>query len=127
MLQQTPCLCLSAADAVYAIHAIEGSTIFLPCYFPHSSQILAEAVWYKATDEGPKYLPVESSARLERMQQLDPLGQDQSLVFRDVLLEDSGIYHCETAQGKDLSVIRVTVKGRSITLWIHHSPHKGSL
>lgn len=125
--QQTPCLCLSAAVIADVIHAIEGSTIYLPCYFPHSSQIPAKAVWYKETDEGPKYLLEESSAKLEQVQQLYPLVQDQSLVFRDVLLEDSGMYHCTSAQGEDLSTIQVTVKGRLITLWIHHSPHQGSL
>lgn len=117
------CLCLSAASIVYAINAIEGSTIYLPCYFPHSSQIPAKSVWYKETDEGPEYLLEGSSAKLERVQQLYPLDQDQSVKLTDVLLEDSATYHCESAQGEELSTIRVTVKGRLITLWIHHSPH----
>ncbi|TWW59324.1 Plasma protease C1 inhibitor [Takifugu flavidus] len=101
------------ASFAYDINAAQGSTIYLPCYFPHSSQILANALWYKETGIGQKTLlhfSKEPLDELERVQQIYPLDQDQSVKFTNVLMEDSGTYRCESPEGEELSVVRVTVK-----------------
>lgn len=124
---QNSCLCLSAASIVYDINAAQGSTIFLPCYLPQSSQILVNALWYKETGIGQKTLlhfSKEPMDELERLQQIYPLDQDQSVKFTNVLMEDSGTYRCESPEGEELSVVRVTVTGKLITLFIHDSSHK---
>lgn len=127
MVQPNSCLCLSAASIVYDINTAQGSTIYLPCYFPHSSQILANALWYKETGIGQKTLLHFSEKpldELERVQQIYPLDQDQSVKFTNVLMEDSGTYRCESPEGEELSIVRVTVKGKLITLFIQDSSHK---
>lgn len=120
-------VCVSAASIIYDINAAQGSTIYLPCYFPHSSQILANALWYKETGIGQKALlhfSKEPLDELERVQQIYPLDQDQSVKFTNVLMEDSGTYRCESPEGEELSVVRVTVKGKLIILFIQDSSHK---
>lgn len=127
MVQPNSCLCLSAASIVYDINTAQGSTIYLPCYFPHSSQILANALWYKETGIGQKkvlHFSEKPLDELERVQQIYPLDQDQSVKFTNVLMEDSGTYRCESPEGEELSIVRVTVKGKLITLFIQDSSHK---
>lgn len=118
-LQQTPCLCLSVASFVYEINAVQGSTIYLPCNIPQSSQILANALWYKETDTGQRiYFRDGASGEMERMQQLYPLDYDQSVMISNVVTEDSGTYHCESPEGEKLSTVQVTVKGWFIFTFI---------
>lgn len=121
VVQETSCLCLSAASIIYNINAAQGSAIYLPCYFPHSSHILAKARWYKEMGDGEKILlnvGEDSLDELEHVQQIYPLEEDQSLKFTNVLMENSGTYRCESPKGEELSIVRVTVKGKLITLFI---------
>lgn len=117
---QPPCLCLSAEFFVYAINAVQGSTIYLPCNFAQSSRILANAQWYKETGDGQRiYVGEGASAETQRMQQLYPLDPDQSVIITNVVMEDSGIYHCQSAEGEELSIVQVTVEGRLTALLVH--------
>lgn len=119
-LQQTSCLCLSVASFVYEINTFHGSTIYLPCNVPQFNQIPANALWYKETSAGQRVDFREgASGEMKPMQQLYPLDQDQSVILRNVVTEDSGIYHCEFPKGEKLSTVRVTVKGRLTAPLLH--------
>lgn len=112
-------MCLSVASFVYEIKAVQGSTIYLPCNIPQTSQLLAKALWYKETGAGQRtYFREDASGELERMQQLNPLDYDQSALIRNLVTEDSGIYHCESPKGEKLSTVRVTVTGRLVDFYI---------
>lgn len=107
------------ASFVYEINAVQGSTIYLPCNIPQSSQILANALWYKETDTGQRiYFRDGASGEMERMQRLYPLDDDQSVIISNVVTEDSGTYHCESPEGEKLSTVQVTVKGWFIFTFI---------
>lgn len=119
--QLKPCLCLPAGSITYDLSAVVGSTIHLPCILPHSGPILANALWFKETGFGQVtqvHIP-QDSAEMDRMQQLYPMDRDQSVLFRNVVLEDSGIYYCKSAEGEELSTVRLTIKGRLIALLNH--------
>lgn len=114
-------LCLFAVSLAFDIKAAIGSTIYLPCNFPHPGQVMTNAVWYKETGSGLVALDFgdESTGEMQRRQQLYLLDYDQSLIFRNVMTEDSGTYHCKTVEGDQLSTVRVSITGRSIALMIH--------
>lgn len=116
--QQTPCLCLSVAS-FYEVNAVQGSTIYLPCNIPQFGQIQANARWVKETDAGQRVVYEEgTSGEMERIQQLYPWDHDQSIIITNVVLEDSGTYHC-SFEGETLSTVQVTVKGRLTAMLVH--------
>lgn len=114
------CLCLSTASIGYTIKAIEGSTIHLPCHFPSSSQVSANALWFNETGVGTRTLlnlGEGSTGDNERVEQLYPLDHDQTIILRDAVIEDAGIYKCESVEGELLSTIHVIIEGRSGNLF----------
>lgn len=117
---QPPCLALSVASFVYEINAVQGSTIYLPCSIPPPGQVLANALWSRETGPEPTTRSREqASGDRERLQQLYPLDHDQSAIIRNVLIEDSGTYHCQSPGGERLSTVRVTVTGRLTVPLLH--------
>lgn len=113
-------MCLFTALIGYTIKVIEGSTIHLPCHFQSSSQVRANALWYKETDEGMRtLLNFEESTTGDngRVEQLYPMDHDQTIIVRDAAMKDAGIYNCESVEGEQLSTVQVIVEGRSGNLF----------
>lgn len=107
-------MCLVTESIVYHITAATGSTVQLPCSFPPSTQVLANAKWFKETgaDERTRLNTEEDSRdEEEKVKLLYPLDEDQTIIVRNVVLEDAGIYKCESAAGKILSTVYVMLKG----------------
>lgn len=50
------------------------------------------------------------------MEHLYPLDHDQTIIMRDIVMEDAGIYRCDSPEGDKLSTVQVIVDGRSGTL-----------
>nr|XP_046270185.1 plasma protease C1 inhibitor [Scatophagus argus] len=101
------------ASVGYTIRVIEGTTINLPCNFPKSSQVRANALWFKETGAGKRTqlnLGDDSTGGNERMEQLYPMDTDQAVILREVVMEDAGVYSCESAKGEKLSTVYVVVE-----------------
>lgn len=54
----------------------------------------------------------DSTDYFNRLELLYPLDRDQTILLQDIVMEDSGIYHCESADGEKLSTLYITVEGR---------------
>ncbi|XP_056228466.1 plasma protease C1 inhibitor [Seriola aureovittata] len=89
-----------------------GSDVHLPCHFPPSSQVMANALWFKKTDPvGRTQLnPEDDTDDTTRLSLLYPLDNDQTILIKDTIMEDAGIYHCESADGERLSTIYIIVE-----------------
>ncbi|NP_001290301.1 plasma protease C1 inhibitor precursor [Larimichthys crocea] len=97
----------------YAIKVNKGTNVYLPCHFPPSSQVKANALWFKETRVGQRIQlhPGDGSTdEVERLEQLYPLDHDQTIVLREVLMEDAGSYTCESPENKKLSTVDILVE-----------------
>lgn len=114
---------LSAASISYTIKVYKGSTAHLPCHFPRSSQVKANALWYKVTgiNETTQLNPEDDSTADNRVELLYPLDHDQTIIIKDTVMEDAGIYFCQSAEEEMLSSVYVIVEG------ILHSPCKNKV
>lgn len=117
-------LSLSVATVDLSMKVMEGSTIQLLCHFPHSSQVTVNAQWYKESDNvrRTKLNLDESSPDGNRVEQLYPLDHDQTILIRNVVMEDAGIYTCESPAGEKLSTIYMTVEGTAIISVFYFEP-----
>ncbi|XP_029294437.1 LOW QUALITY PROTEIN: plasma protease C1 inhibitor [Cottoperca gobio] len=101
------------ASISYTIKVFEGSTIRLPCYFPPSSQVEANALWFKDWGFDKKTrLDTEDdpTADNNRVALLYPLDHDQTIIIRDAVMEDAGTYLCQSAEGQKLSSVYIIVE-----------------
>lgn len=106
----------SAESVVYNIRGFAGMTIHLPCQLPSSTPFQANAVWVKETVNGTRTLlgvSDDSSGADPHVELLYPGDQDQTLIVRNLVNEDAGIYRCDSAAGHKLSTVQVRVEGRS--------------
>ncbi|KAM7419255.1 hypothetical protein PAMA_016390 [Pampus argenteus] len=96
----------------YKMNVHEGSTAYLPCHFSTSSQVKDNALWFKETDRGKRRLNQEESFIDDsmRVELLYPLDHDQTIIIRKTVMEDAGLYHCESAEGKRLSSVYIIVE-----------------
>uniref|UniRef100_UPI0037E857D1 plasma protease C1 inhibitor n=1 Tax=Semicossyphus pulcher TaxID=241346 RepID=UPI0037E857D1 len=97
---------------VYTIKITEGNSGNLPCYFPRTSQVTANALWFKETRLGQRaQLNTEdnSSDDDKRIEQLYPSDHDQTIILRDTVLTDTGKYFCES-EGKTLSTVFIFIE-----------------
>ncbi|XP_031158599.2 plasma protease C1 inhibitor [Sander lucioperca] len=96
------------ASISYTIKVTEGSIAHLPCYFPPSSQVKADALWVKET--GPnmrtRLNPEDDNKRVEL---LYPLDHDQTSIIRNTIMADAGLYIC-SAEGELLSSVYLIVE-----------------
>ncbi|XP_040000915.1 plasma protease C1 inhibitor [Xiphias gladius] len=102
-----------AASTGYTIKVTEGSKVHLPCHFPPGIQVVANALWFKETDVGQRTRvnpEDDSTDYFNRLELLYPLDRDQTILLQDIVMEDSGIYHCESADGEKLSTLYITVE-----------------
>lgn len=107
---------LPTATFGYAIKVNKGTNVYLPCHFPPSSQVKANALWFKETGVGQRIQlhPGDGSTdEVERLEQLYPLDHDQTVVLREVLMEDAGSYTCESPENKKLSTVDILVEGKT--------------
>ncbi|XP_034393449.1 plasma protease C1 inhibitor [Cyclopterus lumpus] len=101
------------ASFSYVIKVFEGSTAHLPCHFPPSNQVKANALWFKEAGLDKRtQLPLEGdpSADNKRVEQLYPLDHDQTIIIRDIVMEDAGNYICQSAEEKKLSSVYIIVE-----------------
>lgn len=106
---------LSTASVRYIFKVTEGSNIHLPCYFPLSSQVEANALWFKETGVGRRMrlnTGDDSTGDSEKVEQLYPLDHDQTIILRQIVMEDAGTYTCESANRQKLSTVDIVVEGR---------------
>ncbi|XP_034469739.1 plasma protease C1 inhibitor [Hippoglossus hippoglossus] len=102
-----------SASFDYTIKVFQGSVLRLPCNFPPSNQVSANAFWFRKTDDGKKMslnLEDDSWDDNQRFNLLFPFDHDQTLLIRDTVMEDAGLYHCESAAGQKLSTVFVIVE-----------------
>ncbi|XP_031727364.1 plasma protease C1 inhibitor [Anarrhichthys ocellatus] len=99
------------AFVTYTIKLIEGFTPHLPCHFPPSNQVKANALWFKETGKSTKlHLEDDPTAEHKRVEQLYPLDHDQTIIIRDIVMEDAGNYICQSAEGEKLSSVNIIVE-----------------
>ncbi|KAM9857110.1 plasma protease C1 inhibitor [Aulostomus maculatus] len=101
------------ASFIYSLRAIEGSTVHLPCHFPPSSKVEADAVWFKETDAGKRTrlnLDDGSDGDDNRLELLYPSDHDQTIILRNTIRKDAGIYQCESPEGEKLSTVHLVVE-----------------
>ncbi|XP_026216697.1 plasma protease C1 inhibitor [Anabas testudineus] len=94
------------ASVGYTIKAIQGKNVHLPCHFPSTSQVNSNALWIKEANEA---LNTEDENN-KKIELLYPLDHDQTILLREVALEDAGVYHCESAEKEKLSTIYLIVE-----------------
>ncbi|XP_028270547.1 plasma protease C1 inhibitor isoform X2 [Parambassis ranga] len=101
------------ASIGYTIKAPKGSHVHLPCHFPPSSlPVRANAVWYKEISAGMRIKLNSEDDSTDENKKLDllyPLDQDQTIILRNIVMEDAGIYQCETTEGGKLSTVYIIV------------------
>ncbi|XP_041789969.1 plasma protease C1 inhibitor [Chelmon rostratus] len=103
------------ASVRYIFKVTEGSNIHLPCYFPLSSQVEANALWFKETGVGRRMrlnTGDDSTGDSEKVEQLYPLDHDQTIILRQIVMEDAGTYTCESANRQKLSTVDIVVEVR---------------
>ncbi|KAF0037406.1 hypothetical protein F2P81_010280 [Scophthalmus maximus] len=79
---------------------------------------MANAVWFKETEAGTKTslnTEDDSTDDSNRLKLLYPLDHVQTVVIRDTVMEDAGIYHCESTEGKKLSTIYIIVEEMNLS------------
>ncbi|XP_060944914.1 plasma protease C1 inhibitor isoform X2 [Limanda limanda] len=102
-----------AASSEYTIKVSQGSEAYLPCHFPTGGQVSANAVWFRETDAVKKMsLNLDDDSRVDnqRFTLLYPGDSDQTVLIKDTVMEDAGIYHCESAAGQKLSTVHIIVE-----------------
>lgn len=101
------------ASIIYTIKVIRGSTAQLLCHFPTSSQVNANALWFKEKAGGVRTQlnPEDESSSDKRVNLLYPLDHDQTIIIKDTVMEDAGLYQCESAEGATLSSVYIVVEG----------------
>ncbi|KAL3067056.1 hypothetical protein OYC64_016913 [Pagothenia borchgrevinki] len=96
----------------YSIKVIKGSTAHLPCHFQPAGEVKANALWFKETGLDNELLNLlqNSTADNNRVELLYPLDHDQTIIIRDVGMEDAGTYLCQSAEGAKLSSVNVILE-----------------
>nr|XP_020509723.1 plasma protease C1 inhibitor [Labrus bergylta] len=97
---------------VYTIRIMGGQSGHLPCHFPTSSQVTANALWFKKTGEGQRTqldLEDNSTDDEKRIEQLYPLDHDQTIILRNTIMGDTGTYYCVSAEGETLSTVHTYI------------------
>lgn len=108
-------LFLPAAPIAYAIKVTEGTNVRLPCYLPPSRQERDNALWFKVSSAGKKTklnLDDDLTDDFKKTELLYPDDPDQTIILRDIGMDDDGTYQCESAEGEKLSTVDIIVVGR---------------
>ncbi|GLD66933.1 plasma protease C1 inhibitor-like protein [Lates japonicus] len=98
------------ASIGYTIKVIKGSYVRLPCNFPPGSQVVANALWFRETDDGRRMMLNPQDEENNKLELLYPFDHDQTLILRDTAMDDAGIYTCESTDGKKLSTVYIIVE-----------------
>ncbi|XP_042341707.1 plasma protease C1 inhibitor [Plectropomus leopardus] len=99
------------ASISYTMKVIQGSIARLQCQFPMSSQVTANALWFKVKTDGTRtQLNTEDESTSNRVKLIYPNDHDQTINIENTVLEDTGAYQCESADGVILSSINIIVE-----------------
>ncbi|KAI3352413.1 hypothetical protein L3Q82_005376 [Scortum barcoo] len=97
----------------YTVKVYTGGSVNLPCHYPPSSQVRANALWFRDTVTGKRTrlnVGEDTTGDNPKVELLYPLDHDQTIIIRNVVIEDAGIYSCESAEGKKLSTVYAIVE-----------------
>ncbi|XP_029001522.1 plasma protease C1 inhibitor [Betta splendens] len=94
------------ASISFTIKVNQGSDVYLPCYLPRTTQVSENARWSK---EPSKRLHTEDENN-KKIMLVYPNDYDQTIVVKHVAMEDTGTYHCESADGEKLSTVYLIVE-----------------
>ncbi|XP_053187052.1 plasma protease C1 inhibitor [Scomber japonicus] len=100
------------ASIGYEIKVNQGSDVHLPCNLPPSSRVETNALWFKETGGGRKTLLNQEGTASDDSPRVNlrfPLDHDQSITIGETVMEDAGIYHCESVEGQKLSSVYLSV------------------
>lgn len=100
------------APIAYAIKVTEGTNVRLPCYLPPSRQERDNALWFKVSSAGKKTklnLDDDLTDDFKKTELLYPDDPDQTIILRDIGMDDDGTYQCESAEGEKLSTVDIIV------------------
>lgn len=72
-------------------------------------------MWFKDTDSGAQtQLNLAYDSAVEpHVELLYPGDHDQTVIMRNLVMEDAGIYRCKSAEGAQLSTVQVLIEGAS--------------
>lgn len=101
-----------AVSKDFTVRITEGRTGYLPCFYPCFSQVTANALWFKGTSQ--LNLEDNSAENDRRIEHIFPLDKDQTIVLRDTVSTDAGMYFCKTAEGETLSTVHTIIEGTFI-------------
>lgn len=98
------------------IKVTEGSDVNLPCYFPLSHEVTANALWFKeeSLGEKTKLSSEDDWTHDKKVDLLYPLDSEQTIMLRHATAEDAGVYICESPEGQKLSSLNVIVEGSNM-------------
>ncbi|XP_071373198.1 plasma protease C1 inhibitor [Centroberyx affinis] len=98
----------------YTLKIRMGSETRLPCYRPPSSPANNYALWFKETEGGKRtqLTPVEIANDDQRLEWHYPnqFDSDQTIILTKAVMEDAGIYHCESDEGERFNSIHLIVE-----------------
>lgn len=101
------------ASIVYTVKGYEGHALYLPCQLPRSTPVRANTVWFKDAGNGtriPLNFAADSPDAYPRVDLLYPGDHDQTVIVRDLVLDDAGVYRCNSAEGEQLSTVQVLIE-----------------
>ncbi|XP_033478862.1 plasma protease C1 inhibitor [Epinephelus lanceolatus] len=110
-LEMSSTYTIEVVHMIYTMKVTQGSTAQLQCHFPTSSQVTANALWFKVDNNGTRtQLDTEDESSDNRVNLLYPLDHDQTITIKNIVMEDSGNYLCESAGGQTLSSVYIIVQ-----------------
>lgn len=97
----------------FSVNVIKGSNVLIPCYYPTFGQRGANALWFKEDGSGNRIkLDTEDESAEDKRVELLYLGDpDQTIMLRKAVMEDAGLYTCESPDGEKFTTANLSVQG----------------
>ncbi|XP_015248921.1 PREDICTED: factor XIIa inhibitor-like [Cyprinodon variegatus] len=116
---------LTVESLLTTVKIQENSDVLLPCYLPPSSGVISNALWFKESSVGKRkrLQTEEESGTQEKIELISPNELDQTIMVRNIKMEDAGLYICESADGQRLISIQLEVEAPPTSLPISCQDH----
>ncbi|KAF6733508.1 Plasma protease C1 inhibitor [Oryzias melastigma] len=101
----------------FSVNVIKGSNVLIPCYYPTFGQRGANALWFKEDGSGNRIkLDTEDESAEDKRVELLYLGDpDQTIMLRKAVMEDAGLYTCESPDGEKFTTANLSVQAAPTT------------